>query len=97
MAIGNIKLAGVAVGAGAALLGNVIIPTLGGAFKSLTKTLIKSSLLTYQGSRRLVDQTTKAIEHIAAEAKAEVKKDAGQKPTAKTTQKRKKPQAQAAS
>jgi hypothetical protein len=72
MAILNLKLTGVVAGAGAALLGTILLPTLGSALKGATKIIIKNSLLAYQGSRGVVDRATKAIEHIAAEAKSEL-------------------------
>jgi hypothetical protein len=83
MAIGNLKLAGIAAGAGAAVVGTILLPTLGSALKSLTKSLIKGGLLTYQGSKGLVDKTTKAIESIAAQARAEMQDSSGKQPSAK--------------
>ena len=83
MAIINIKWASIAVGAGAALLGTKLLPALGGALKSTTKTLIKTSLLTYEGGKGLVNRTTRSIENIASEARAELKESSAKKPAAK--------------
>ena len=69
MAILNPKLSGVVAGAGAALLGAILLPTLGSALKGATKIFIKSGLLANQGSKGIVENTTKAIEQIASEAR----------------------------
>ena len=83
MAIINIKWASIAAGAGAALIGTKLLPALGGALKSVTKTLIKTSLVTYEGGKELVGRTTRSIENIASEAKAELKESGGKRPAAK--------------
>jgi hypothetical protein len=78
----DISMIGLAVGAGIALAGTTLTPALGGILKTVTKTVIKGGLLTYQGGKAVIDKTAqcveqaaKTFENIASEAKAELKQD----------------------
>jgi hypothetical protein len=97
------SMIGLVVGAGIALVGTALAPALGGLLKTVTKTAIKSGLLTYQGGKAVIDkasqcveQTAKTFENIASEAKAELKQD-NEKRTAlkKEASKKKRPRVQA--
>lgn len=84
----GIEWTGVAAGAGAALIGSAIMPALGSGLKFMTKSVIKGGLLAYTGGMAFVDQTTKSIESLASEAKAELRAgDRKQAPAKKTKSK----------
>jgi polyhydroxyalkanoate synthesis regulator phasin len=77
MAVGNFKLAGMVIGAGAAVIGPKLLPQVGNAAKYAVKSLIKGGLLAYQTGKNLVDDMTGAFENMASEARAELREGSG--------------------
>lgn len=79
MRIGSINLSSgsmgtnLLVGAGAALLAPIVMPLVGGLLKTVTKGVIKTGLLAYEGGKEVVASTTATFQDITAEAKAELK------------------------
>jgi hypothetical protein len=86
MRIGSLKMGvgdlgtGLVIGAGVAFITPFVIPVVGGVLKAVTKGVIKTGLLAYEGGRGLVNNTTAAIEDITAEAKSEIKNDSAAAP-----------------
>lgn len=78
MRIGSINLGsgnigtGLVVGAGAAILAPIVMPLVGGLLKTVTKGVIKTGLLAYEGGKGVVATTTTTFQDLAAEAKAEL-------------------------
>jgi hypothetical protein len=68
---GNI-LTGLAIGAGAALLGPVIVPAAGNLLRPAAKALIKGGIIAYDWGRQAVSQASEAASDMAAEVRAEV-------------------------
>ncbi len=77
MAIGNFKLAGLVIGAGAAVVGPKLLPQVGTAAKFVAKSLIKGGLLAYRTGKNLVDDTTGAFEQLVSESRSELRKGSG--------------------
>lgn len=67
---GNI-LTGLAIGAGAALLGPVIVPVAGNLLRPMAKAMIKGGIVAYDWGRQAVSQASETASDIAAEARAE--------------------------
>jgi hypothetical protein len=77
---------GLVVGAGVTLLAPIVYPVIGTLFKSVTKGVVKTGMLAYQGSKGLIENSTSAMQRIYAEAKAEMQDGgvAAQTPTRAT-------------
>lgn len=73
---------GIAVGAGAVVLGPIVLPAVGGALKSLAKSAIKGGIIAYEGGRGLMAETKEALEDLTAEAKSEMNEAAKSSPVA---------------
>ncbi len=63
---------GLAVGAAAVLLAPVVLPVIGGVFKSLTKAGIKGGLIMYERGKLAVAEARETFDDLAAEARAEM-------------------------
>jgi hypothetical protein len=78
MRIGSINIGsgnigtGLIVGAGAAILAPIAMPLVGGLLKTVTKGVIKTGLLAYEGGKGVVTTTATAFQDLTAEAKAEL-------------------------
>lgn len=78
MRIGSINLGsgnigtGLVVGAGAAILAPIVMPLVGGLLKTVTKEVIKTGLLAYEGGKGVVASTATTFQDLTAEAKAEL-------------------------
>jgi hypothetical protein len=78
MRIGSINLgsgnigAGLIVGAGAAILAPIVMPLVGGLFKTVAKSVIKTGLIAYEGGKGGVAITATTFQDLTAEAKAEL-------------------------
>jgi len=71
--------AGIAIGAGATLVGPKVMPHIGNALRTAAKSVIKGGLLAYQGGvavyengKRVAAETKEKVEDLAAEAKSEM-------------------------
>lgn len=64
--------AGLAVGLGAAVLGQVLLPAMGGVLRPAAKGLIKAGLFTYERGREAVAHLNDLTGDIVAEARAEL-------------------------
>jgi hypothetical protein len=68
----SLDLGSLTIGAGAVLLTPVVVSVVGSLLKSLTKEIIKGSLLAYEGIKVSIAETQESFENLAAEAKAEI-------------------------
>lgn len=73
---------GIAVGAGAVVLGPIVLPAVGGALKSLAKAAIKGGLIAYEGGKGVIAETRETLEDLTAEAKSEMEEAAKAAPVA---------------
>lgn len=67
---------GIAIGAGAAILGPAVVPAVGGALKSLGKAAIKGGIIAWEQGRSIAEEAKETFDDLAAEAKAEMKEEA---------------------
>ncbi len=63
---------GVPSGAGIVILAFFVVPVVANVLKSLTKAIIKGSMIAYQKARIAAAETIYGLEDMAAEAKAAI-------------------------
>ena len=63
---------GLAVGIGAAVLGPVLVPALGGALRPVAKGVIKAGLMAYDKGREAAASLSEMTEDLAAEVRSEM-------------------------
>ncbi|ACN17191.1 conserved hypothetical protein [Desulforapulum autotrophicum HRM2] len=62
----------VAIGVGVVLLAPIVLPILGSVAKPIIKSVIKGTLIAYDGVKVTIAEAKESLEDITAEAKAEV-------------------------
>lgn len=84
--------AGLAIGIGALVLAPAIIPAAGAIARPLAKATIKGGLMFIGRTREMIAEATEVMEDLAAEAKAELLRDASPSEPAGTSQQSQGPQ-----
>jgi hypothetical protein len=68
---------GLLVGAGIVILAPIVVPVVATLLKTVTKAMIKGSMIAYHKAKIAAEETMEDLEDIAAEARAEVTRSAG--------------------
>jgi hypothetical protein len=68
----SISPGAILIGAGAVLLTPIVLPTVAGVLRSVTKVGMKTAMLSYDKGKQVVTDATTAVSDVTSEAKSEV-------------------------